>query len=174
MNQATAEFGILNVTQAAESQTLQFGFGEPGMNPRVLEPERCCRGNARKIEDSIAYMKQHLSEPLRVSTLASVAGMSEPHYFALFKRHIGFTPLDYFIRLRMHCACRLLATTVLSVKEVAAALGYDDPFYFSRIFKSVNEVAPTQYRSAVATSVRESRRLLSPSLSSILNGGEGS
>jgi hypothetical protein len=35
---------------------------------------------------------------------------------------------------------------VLSVKEVAATLGYDDPFYFSRIFKSVNRVAPSEYR----------------------------
>ena len=46
----------------------------------------------------------------------------------------------------MQHACRLLDETVLSVKEVAATLGYDDPFYFSRIFKSVNHVAPSEYR----------------------------
>jgi hypothetical protein len=46
----------------------------------------------------------------------------------------------------MQHACRLLDETGLSVKEVAAALGYDDPFYFSRIFKSVNRVAPSEYR----------------------------
>jgi hypothetical protein len=39
-----------------------------------------------------------------------------------------------------------LDETILSVKEVAATLGYDDPFYFSRIFKSVNHVAPSEYR----------------------------
>ena len=46
----------------------------------------------------------------------------------------------------MQQACRLFDCTSLNVKEVAAALGYDDPFYFSRTFKSVNRVAPSEYR----------------------------
>ncbi|HXR07467.1 MAG TPA: helix-turn-helix domain-containing protein, partial [Candidatus Acidoferrum sp.] len=57
-----------------------------------------------------------------------------------------------FIRLRMRQACRLLAATSMSVKEVAAVLGYDDPFYFSRLFKSVNGTPPTDYRLRVETS----------------------
>jgi AraC-like DNA-binding protein len=50
---------------------------------------------------------------------------------ALFKRLTGHAPIDFFIHLRMHRACVLLDSTWLRVKEVAAALGYDDPFYFS-------------------------------------------
>ena len=46
----------------------------------------------------------------------------------------------------MYCACELLKAGSLHVKEVAAALGYDDPFYFSRVFKSVNRIAPSEYR----------------------------
>jgi AraC-like DNA-binding protein len=91
-------------------------------------------------------MLRHLDEPLQVATLAARANISPSHFFALFKRQIGCAPIDYFIRLRMQHACRLLDETVMSVKEVAAALGYDDPFYFSRIFKSVNQVAPSEYR----------------------------
>ncbi len=100
----------------------------------------------RKIEDSIAYMLRHLDEPLQVATLAARASISPSHFFALFKRQVGCAPIDYFIRLRMQQACRLLDETTLSVKEVAATLGYDDPFYFSRLFKSVNQVAPSEYR----------------------------
>jgi len=100
----------------------------------------------RKIEQSITYMLRHLDESLQVATLAAQANISASHFFALFKRRIGCAPIDYFIRLRMQHACRLLDETVLSVKEVAATLGYDDPFYFSRIFKSVNHVAPREYR----------------------------
>ena len=108
--------------------------------------ESCESEVVRKIEQSIAYMLRHLDEPLQVATLAAQANISPSHFFALFKRQIGCAPIDYFIRLRMQHACHLLDETILSVKEVAATLGYDDPFYFSRIFKSVNHVAPSEYR----------------------------
>ena len=102
---------------------------------------------ARRIDQSVAYMKQHLDEPLRASTLAAVAHMSLPHYFAVFKQRMGATPIDYFIKLRMEHARRLLAETCWSVKEVATALGYEDPLYFSRVFKSVSHSTPSEYRS---------------------------
>ncbi len=108
--------------------------------------ESCESEAVRKIGQSISYMLRHLDQPLQVATLASRANISPSHFFALFKRQIGCAPIDYFIRLRMQHACRLLDETVMSVKEIAATLGYDDPFYFSRIFKSVNHVAPSEYR----------------------------
>ncbi|MGP8201688.1 MAG: helix-turn-helix transcriptional regulator [Limisphaerales bacterium] len=99
-----------------------------------------------KIEQSIAYMMQHLNQPLQVANLAQTAHLSASHFFALFKRWTGFSPIDYFIRLRMEEAGRLLVDANMSVKETAATLGYDDPFYFSRVFKSVHGMAPSDYR----------------------------
>ena len=110
--------------------------------------EHCGQEAAARIEESVAYMAQHLNRPLQVATLAAKVSVSPSHFFALFKRRIGVAPMDYFTRLRMERACRLLETTSLSVKEVAAELGYDDPFYFSRVFKSVNQLAPSDYRTA--------------------------
>lgn len=107
------------------------------------------RGNPdpeQKITQSIKFMKQHLSQPLHVPSLAAMANLSSSHYTALFKRQTGYAPIDYFIRLRMHQACQLLDTTSLSVKEIAAQLGYGDPFYFSRMFKAVNDASPSDYR----------------------------
>jgi AraC-like DNA-binding protein len=46
----------------------------------------------------------------------------------------------------MNHARELLNSTGSSVKEIAATMGYDDPFYFSRVFKSVHQVAPAEYR----------------------------
>jgi transcriptional regulator GlxA family with amidase domain len=101
----------------------------------------------RKIELTIAYMTAHLNQSLPVARLAALANMSPSHYTALFKRHTGCAPIDFFIRLRMQHARELLMGTSLNVKEVAAALGYEDPFYFSRVFKSVNRLAPSDYRT---------------------------
>lgn len=109
--------------------------------------ESCESAAGRKIGQSIIYMLRHLDQPLQVATLASRANVSSSHFFALFKREVGRAPIDYFIRLRMQRACRLLDETGMSVKEIAATLGYGDPFYFSRIFKSVHQVAPSGYRS---------------------------
>jgi transcriptional regulator GlxA family with amidase domain len=100
----------------------------------------------RRIELTITFMREHLNQPLPVAQLASLANMSPSYYTALFKRRTGCAPIDYFIQLRMRHARDLLMTTALNVKEVAAALGYEDPFYFSRVFKSVNRVAPSDYR----------------------------
>jgi AraC-like DNA-binding protein len=115
--------------------------GVPGCRVESGESEA-----VRRIEQSIGYMLRHLDQPLQVATLASRANISASHFFALFKRQVGCAPIDYFIRLRMRHACRLLDETGMSVKEIAAKLGYDDPFYFSRVFKSVNQVAPSEYR----------------------------
>jgi AraC-like DNA-binding protein len=101
---------------------------------------------AERIARSIAYMLDHLNQPLQVSTLAAQASVSPSHYFALFKRQTGAAPIDFFIRLRMNHARELLNSTGSSVKEIAATMGYDDPFYFSRVFKSVHQVAPAEYR----------------------------
>jgi AraC-like DNA-binding protein len=101
---------------------------------------------ACKVDRSIAYMAAHLNEPLQVSTLAALVSVSPSHFFSLFKQRTGSPPIDYFTRMRMRHASDLLHSTSASVKEVAAALGYDDPFYFSRVFKSVHNVSPSHYR----------------------------
>jgi len=100
-----------------------------------------------RIGRTLEYMKEHLNEPLRAGTLAAVANMSLPHYFAQFKRVVGSSPIDYLIKLRMEQARRLLSETSWSVKEVAVSLGYEDPLYFSRVFKSVNQTAPSDFRA---------------------------
>jgi AraC-like DNA-binding protein len=124
---------------------------------RPIEPEEAQRQIARRIATSLNYMMQNLNKPLQVSVLSATAGISPSHFFYLFKRATGCTPLDYFIRARMRRACELLEGTSLNVKEVAAMLGYEDPFYFSRLFKSVNGIAPREYRS-----MKTSRRDGSP------------
>ncbi len=109
----------------------------------MLTPEQ-------RIQQCISFMQEHLDEPLEVPSLAANVALSSSHFFSVFKRFTGSSPIDYFIRLRMERACRLLRDGPLPVKEVAAAVGYHDPFYFSRVFKSVLRVPPTEYRQRSA------------------------
>jgi len=103
--------------------------------------------NAQRIATALDYMRRHLNEPLEIHNLSRIAGVSPSHFFHVFKRATGRTPVDYFIGTRISKACELLEKSTLSVKEIADLMGYGDPFYFSRIFKSVQGIAPSEYRS---------------------------
>jgi len=99
-----------------------------------------------RVAASIAWMKGHLAEPLRLAELASYSGLSVPHYTVLFRRQTGFSPIEWFNRLRIQWSCELLDTTQLSVAEIARQTGFSDPFYFTRCFRRVVGVPPRKYR----------------------------
>jgi len=100
----------------------------------------------QRISQTIQYMKQHLNRSMQLDALAAMANLSRSRYMHLFKKQTSYAPIDYFIRLRMHRACQLLDTTDMSVKVIAGELGYEDPLYFSRVFRSVMDITPTDYR----------------------------
>jgi AraC family transcriptional regulator, arabinose operon regulatory protein len=116
----------------------------------IWDSHRSSGGNpnttSQKVAQSIAYMKQHLDKAPTVASFAAMANLSESHYRSLFKRQTGYAPMDYFIRLRIHKACQLLDTSDFSVKEVARFTGFQDALYFSRVFRTVIGLPPTQYR----------------------------
>ncbi len=109
--------------------------------------------NDRKIARSIAFISQHLSEPIKVTQLAKMENLSPSYFWALFKQKTGYAPIDFLIRLRMHQACHLLKRTNMPVNKIAATLGYNDSLYFSRAFKSIHGVAPTIYRGAGSNTI---------------------
>jgi AraC-like DNA-binding protein len=102
---------------------------------------------ARRIESSLHYMMAHLNEPMKISTLSAMVGLSESCFFAHFKNATGHTPVKLLIRARMRWAGELLKETDLQIKEIAGLVGYEDQFYFSRLFKSVHGLSPRDYRT---------------------------
>lgn len=109
--------------------------------------------NDRKIARSIAFISQHLNEPIKVTQLAEMTNLSPSYFWALFKQKTGYAPVDFPMRLRRHQASHLLKCTNMPVNKVAATLGYKDSLYFSRVFKSILGVAPTLYRVAGSETV---------------------
>lgn len=98
------------------------------------------------LTESIEFMRSNLSRTLALNELAQQAGLSPSRYSALFRAQTGTSPVEHHIGLRIQAACRLLITTGLNTKEICARLGYDDPFYFSRLFGKVMGVSPSEYR----------------------------
>ena len=98
------------------------------------------------ISSSIYYMKQNITKNFKIKELALHVNYSVSHYSELFRKKTGCAPLQYFIQLKISKACQYLYFTKLSIKEICYLTGFDDPFYFSRIFKKLNGQSPVQYR----------------------------
>lgn len=98
------------------------------------------------ISNTITYMRSKLAEKLTLEDLALMNNLSASHFSLLFKKSTGMSPLDYFIHLKLQHACLALITTEVKIKNIASDLGYDDPYYFSRLFKKYMKISPLQYR----------------------------
>lgn len=99
-----------------------------------------------RVAKSIEFMKIHLREPLKISTLAGLVSLSRSHYTTLFQRVTGYAPLSYLNHLRMQRAVQWLNTTDLSIKQISDQLGFCDQFYFSRAFTKMHSHSPSEHR----------------------------
>ena len=101
------------------------------------------------LEEVQSFMLEHIGGPLDLDTLAAAAKLSKYHFATKYKALAGYSPIRHFLNMKMEHACHLLDTSELSVKGVAAALGYDDPLYFSRLFSKTVGMSPRTYRRSV-------------------------
>jgi AraC-like DNA-binding protein len=95
---------------------------------------------------SINFMLENLGRKLRLDDIASGIGLSASHYSRLFQNRTGHSPIDYFIQLKIQRACRLLDNSGWLIADVSREAGFDDQFYFSRVFRKVMGMSPGEYR----------------------------
>lgn len=99
------------------------------------------------IDSSIKFMRENLDKVISVKELAEQFNYSSSHFVRLFKNKTGYSPIHYFNHLKIQKACQFLSFTDLSVKEISFELGFDDPLYFSRLFKKSMYMSPLKYRN---------------------------
>jgi AraC-like DNA-binding protein/mannose-6-phosphate isomerase-like protein (cupin superfamily) len=95
---------------------------------------------------AIAYLRQHLQDPVRMSDLVRHVGFSRARMFDMFKAQTGLTPNDYLQRLRIEKAQEQLRQTNRSVTEIGLATGFSTGQYFSTVFARYTGVPPTRFR----------------------------
>jgi AraC family transcriptional regulator of arabinose operon len=98
------------------------------------------------VSTSIAYMKKNIRQKLLIEDLAAQCGISVSHYSRLFHQKTGLSPINYFNLLKIQASCQHLYFTDRSIKEIAAAMGFDDQYYFSRLFSKLIGMSPLKYR----------------------------
>ena len=98
------------------------------------------------VKKIIVYISMNFSKNLTRESLSQVAGTSEDYLSKIFRAEMGLLLWDYLTLTRLHEAEHLLSQTGLSVSEVAARTGFEDPAYFNRIFKKHFGQPPGQFR----------------------------
>ena len=94
----------------------------------------------------LEQMRRSFERPWRVAELAAMAGMSPSHFIRTFRTALGTSPIDWLRRERINQAKRRLVETDDSMKEIARLVGYSDQFFFSKDFKQMTSLTPTDYR----------------------------
>lgn len=102
------------------------------------------------------YLREHLFENFSANALEKHFYLSYKHMAAVFRKEKQTTMQQYHSELRINEACRLLRSSMLTVGEISAQLGFSDMLYFSRCFKKLTGVCPTQYRKNLPFRERES------------------
>lgn len=137
--------GISKMGIMYASQVLRHLLAVTFFDNRAFVPGQRSEGYLQ-CDKIIDYMQRNLTTKMSLNKLARQAGLSVSRFSHLFKQATGVPPVEYFIRMRIQEACRLLDTTTLSGKQIAEQLGFDDPYYFSRQFKKITGLAPRHYR----------------------------
>jgi AraC family transcriptional regulator len=114
----------------------------------------------RRISSVLRLIEANLSEPLRLSTLASVAKMSPFHFLRVFKQVAGVTPHHYILRARLREAAMRLKSRPDAVLDVALEAGFGDLANFNHAFRAEFGTSPRIYRRHSGTLLQAVSRLV--------------
>ena len=105
--------------------------------------ERGAWGGTGRFQRVVEAMDARFRDNPPLADLAATAGMAPAYFHRRFRAVFGLTPHDYMLRRRMDLARHLLGDPALRIAEVAAAVGYENPFYFSRVYRRHFGAAPS-------------------------------
>ncbi|HEX2952161.1 MAG TPA: AraC family transcriptional regulator, partial [Armatimonadota bacterium] len=99
-----------------------------------------------KLAPALNQMLADYNKKIDIARYALLCNLSKSRFMHLFKEATGVSPYRYQLGIRIQRAEKLLLETGMSVSEIAASVGFDDPLYFSRIFKIFTGEAPRRYK----------------------------
>jgi AraC-like DNA-binding protein len=97
------------------------------------------------IKNVLAYISDNYYNNISLDNLAKIAGMNPKYFCRYFRSMTGRTPIDYLNYYRIECACEMLSTKDISIKEAAISCGFNDESYFIKTFHKYKGITPKQF-----------------------------
>lgn len=101
------------------------------------------------LQKALLYVQKNYQQKITVTALADAVGVTPQHIIRLFRKHLNITPLTYINRTKILHAIDMLRNSGRSVQEIAYELGFDNPNYFSRLFKKEEKMTPHETRNRI-------------------------
>ena len=121
---------------------------EHSWNPESEQPTSIKRGDSMRfsLNDVRAYLDDHFKEGVSLEELSENFYINKYHLARIFKKYYGDTILNYIIKLRITASKELLRFTSYSIDAISEQCGFEDANYFSRVFKKIEGISPSEYR----------------------------
>lgn len=100
----------------------------------------------KSIEEAIQYFHLHPEDDFTLKEFVKERGLNYYRFIDSFTKQVGISPRQYIIQIRMTKAKDLLVNSLFQISEVAELTGYDNPLYFSRLFKKTWGMSPREYK----------------------------
>jgi YesN/AraC family two-component response regulator len=117
------------------------------LNPRIQDGDH---GGRKVLKAVVEYLDAHYASGLTLATVAANCGTNGTSVERLFKKYLDTTFIKHLTALRIGKACELLCTTGESIEEICFRTGYEDYFYFNKVFKKEMGITPYRYRKNLA------------------------
>jgi AraC family transcriptional regulator len=101
----------------------------------------------RSVRRGLAFMREHVGEPLSLASVARIAGFAPDHFSRLFKQAEKTSFENYLLRLRLEHAKQMLSGTSLTVQGISGLCGFRNRVHFHRAFRNAVGVTPVEYRA---------------------------
>ena len=105
--------------------------------------------NDKMIDSVVADIRDHYMEDISLTSLAAKYNVSMGSLSKMIKDHLQLNFSDYIASLRIQRAKELLSDETLSIQEIAEIVGYNDYFYFTKVFKKIEGISPSKYRKEI-------------------------
>ena len=102
-------------------------------------------GRLNSIKNVLAYISENYYNSIDLDSLARIAGMNPKYFCRYFRSITERTPIDYLNYYRIECACEMLSTKDISIKEVAISCGFNDESYFIKTFHKYKGITPKRF-----------------------------
>jgi AraC-like DNA-binding protein/mannose-6-phosphate isomerase-like protein (cupin superfamily) len=132
--------GLAWLCRGDERQWTHASAGLAELPPVSVPDERSVSGRARR------FIEEHFDRRLDLDSIAQAVCTNKSNLCRVFRNDTSVTVGEYLTRIRVDASKKLLLTS-LSVAAVARLVGFEDPYYFSRVFRRATGMAPTEYRT---------------------------